>query len=97
MSASGEHLSVERLSREAMVVVEEIEYWLEKVAVSDMHRIETPKQETPNLYYYNSTPALFDLVKRLVKEMPFIEQKVRCVYLLYHTKSLTEVGSGSWI
>lgn len=43
--------------------MEEIEYFLEKVAIGDVHRIETPKQETPNLYNYNSTPSLFDLVK----------------------------------
>jgi len=85
MSASGKHLSVERLSSEAIVVVEEIEYLLEKVAVSDVYRIEKPKQETSNLYYYNSTPALFDVIKRLVKEMLFSEQKVQCVYLILYS------------
>ena len=70
MSVAKTHLSTERLSIEATAVAAEIAEHLEKVDPKDMHRVDAP-----NFYYYKS-PALFELVRRLVKELPFITQKV---------------------
>jgi hypothetical protein len=70
MSASKTHLGTETLTTEAAIVAEEIAEHLEKVDVTGMRRAGAP-----NFYYYKS-PALFELVRRLVKELPFIKQKV---------------------
>ncbi|KIM93523.1 hypothetical protein OIDMADRAFT_61456 [Oidiodendron maius Zn] len=75
MSTAGENLSIEVLSSSAMDIVEEIVGLLKNIDLSDMVPIPTPEQETTNLYHCKPTFALFDAVRRLVKEMPFIMKK----------------------
>lgn len=70
MSASKTHWSTETLTTEATIVAEEIAEYLKNVDVTGMRRADAP-----NFYYYKSH-ALFELVRRLVKELPFIKQKV---------------------
>ena len=76
MSTAGENLSIEVLNSSAMDIVEEIADLLKKIDLSDMVPIPTPEQETTNLYHCKPTFPLFDAVRRLVKEMPFIMKKV---------------------
>ena len=68
-------MSIEELRSDAMDVIKEIGDLLEKVDLSDMRPIQTAEQET-NLYCCKPTLALFNTVRRLVKEMLFIT-KVR--------------------
>jgi hypothetical protein len=89
MSVTGEHLSIEELSSDAIDVMKEIRDLIEKVDLSDMSSIPTTEQETVNLYYCKPTLALFNAVKRLLKELPFIAKKVGVSCLKSHSTNRT--------
>jgi hypothetical protein len=67
MSASGEHLSQERLSDSAMRVLKELEGLLARVEFKPLRN---------NLHRCDDQPALFNIVERLTKELEFIKVKV---------------------
>jgi hypothetical protein len=72
MSASGEHLSQERLSGEAMEALKGLKELLQTIEF---------KPERENLYLCDNHPALLDIVQRLIKELQFITVKVQPISL----------------
>jgi hypothetical protein len=89
MSTPGEHLSRAKLREEATKVGKEIEDWLEKIPLDGMN-----KTKARGVYSCKIEPKLFDMVKRLVKELPFIEVKV-WTHGLASPSLLTSPGSRS--
>lgn len=77
MSSPGEHLYQERLNDKANEVLKEL-----KDLLKDLLEQQKFKMLRKNLYLCEDEPALFDIVKRLIKELDFIKTKV--VHLPHH-------------
>jgi hypothetical protein len=70
MEVLGKHLKQIRLNREAIQVLQQMEAFHGNMKLEDMIKIKD------NLYGSQKTPALFDMFKRLIAELPFITSKV---------------------
>lgn len=71
MASFGEHLGQERLSGKALEILKEFEDWFANIKLEDMDKMKDSR-----LYCCKNDPALLDLVKRLIDELPFITIKV---------------------
>ena len=70
MEVLGKHLKQVRLNGEAMEALQQMENFHNNIKLGDMVKIKD------NLYGSKKTPALFDMFKRLIAELPFITNKV---------------------
>ena len=68
MGVLDKHLKQVNLNREAIEVVQEMETFHSNVKLEDMIKIRG------NLYGCKKGPILFDMYKRLIAELPFIEK-----------------------
>ena len=77
MPSPGEHLYQERLSEKSNEMLKELKDLLKDLLEQNKFKILKN-----NLYLCEEDPALFDIVKRLIKELDFI--KIKVVHLSHH-------------